>query len=125
MPYLRQMTRGIYALLGWVAVGLGLLGAVLPVLPTTPFMILAAFLFAKGSPRARAWLIERSGFGAHILDWEREGAIKRSAKLWAIGTMAAVLLLSIVFRFPLWVIALQAALMGPVALFLWTRPEPR
>ena len=119
------MSRGVYAILGWVAVGLGLIGAVLPVLPTTPFMILAAFLFAKGSPRARTWLIERSGFGPNILDWEREGAIARRAKIWAIGTMAAVLLVSVLLGLPAWVLFVQAGLMGPVAVFLWTRPEPQ
>lgn len=118
------MSRLIFATLGWLAVGLGLLGVLLPGLPTVPFMILAAFLFAKGSPRARAWLVEHRVFGPHILNWEASGSITPRAKRLAVLTMATVLGLSLLLGAPWWVVAIQVACMGPAALFVWTRPEP-
>ena len=114
----------MYAILGWISVGLGLLGVVLPVLPTTPFMILAAFLFAKGSPRARAWLVGHKLFGQHILHWEESGTIERRVKRLAVGTMAVVFLVSVILQLPIYVLAAQFLLMFPAALFVWTRPEP-
>jgi uncharacterized membrane protein YbaN (DUF454 family) len=118
------MTKGVFVILGWFAFGLGLIGVVLPVLPTTPFMILAAFFFAKGSPRARAWLVERTVFGPHIENWEASGAIARKAKIMALTAMCAVVALSIFLQLPFMVIAVQVSLILPAALYVWTRPEP-
>jgi uncharacterized membrane protein YbaN (DUF454 family) len=120
-----MVVRTAYWIGGWAAFGLGLLGVVLPILPTTPFMILAAFCFANSSPKARAWLIDRTPFGPHILAWEREGAIARHAKYMALGAMAFVILLSIVLQLRFMIIAVQIALILPAALFIWTRPEPK
>ncbi len=117
------MHRHIYSGLGWLAVGLGMIGIVLPVLPTVPFMILAAFLFAKGSPRARAWLVGHAHFGPHIQAWEESGAISRRGKIAAICTMGAVLALALLMAMPAWVLAVQAGCMLPAALFVWTRPN--
>ena len=120
-----HMGRMVYLIGGWLAFGLGLLGVALPILPTTPFMILAAFCFANSSPTTRAWLVERTMFGPHILAWEREGAIARRAKVMALCAMAAVILLSIVMQIRFMIVAIQIALILPAALFIWTRPEPR
>ena len=117
------MGRHLSLGLGWLAVGLGLIGVVLPVLPTVPFMILAAFLFTKGSPRARAWLVDHAHFGPHIRRWEETGGISRRGKLLAVGSMAAVFALSLALGLSGWVLAVQAGCMGPAALFVWTRPE--
>ena len=54
------MTRVAFLIAGWLAFGLGSLGVILPVLPTTPFMLLAAFCFAKASPRLHGWLVHFS-----------------------------------------------------------------
>lgn len=116
--------RVTYLVLGWAAVALGAIGVVLPVLPTTPFIILAAFLFTKGSPRARAWLIEHGHFGPLIRDWEEQRAIPPYAKKLAVGMMAAVFAVSLIFGAAWWVLAIQAGCMGPAALFVWTRPDP-
>ena len=118
------MARVFFLVSGWICFGLGIIGVVLPVLPTTPFMILAAFLFARGSPRARKWLIEGTRFGPHITLWENQGAIAPAAKKLAIGVMALVFVVSVVLQAPIWVLIVQAACMGPAAIFIWTRPSP-
>lgn len=117
------MSRYIYLILGWIAVALGLIGVLLPVLPTTPFMILAAFLFTKGSPKARAWLIDHAHFGPHIQNWEASGAIAPRAKRAAVLAMSGVLLVSLVLGLTGWVIAVQAVCMGGAAAFILTRPD--
>lgn len=81
----------VYLTLGWVALGLAVLGVVLPLLPTTPFLLLAAACFDRGSPRFHAWLLDHRWFGPPIRDWRERGAIGGKAKALAI----AMLLLSL------------------------------
>ena len=125
LAYVFCMSRLIFLILGWCALILGAIGIILPVLPTTPFMILAAFLFTKGSPRMRAWLIEHAHFGPHITHWEREGAIAPRAKRIAVSVMTLVFAASVVLGAPWWVLLIQGACMGPAAVFIWTRPDPK
>lgn len=113
----------------WVAAGLastalGLVGAVLPLLPTVPFMILAAFCFAKGSRRLHSWIVERSPFSPTILDWMEHGAISRRAKKLATGAMLASLLVPVAVGMPWAVVAGQAFVLALVAAFVLTRPSP-
>lgn len=117
------MGKLFYILLGWSAVALGLLGVALPVLPTTPFLLVAAFAFGKSSPRARAWLIEHAHFGPAIQDWEERGAISRRAKTLAVSMMTVVFVASLVFGASWWVLLAQALLMGAGAAFVLTRPN--
>lgn len=67
--------------LGWIFVGLGVIGAFLPVLPTTPFLLLAAFLFSKSSPRFHAWLLSLPLAGESLEDWSRRRVIRPRAKI--------------------------------------------
>ena len=69
------MKRHFYLVAGWLSLGLGAIGAVLPLLPTVPFVILAAFCFARSSPRLEAWLVGHPVFGPHIAAWRDYGAI--------------------------------------------------
>lgn len=81
--------RGVFLVLGLFFVGLGIVGAFLPVLPTTPFMILAAACFARSSIRLEAWLLNHKRFGPLLREWRARGAIPRRAKYAALfGTMA-------------------------------------
>lgn len=76
--------RSLYLILGWGFVGLGVAGAFLPVLPTTPFLILAAGCFARSSPRLERKLLEHPRFGPTLRQWRQRGAIAPKAKLAAL-----------------------------------------
>lgn len=86
--------RSVYLVFGLAFLALGLVGAFLPVLPTTPFLILAAACFARSSQRLESWLLEHPHFGPTLLDWRERGAIPMKAKLTALaGTSLGFLLL--------------------------------
>ena len=80
---------------GWVSVVLGVIGALLPVVPTTPFLILAAYCFSKSSPRIHSWLTGLPYFGSAIIDWEANKVIRPRAKALAIGIIVIVFSASI------------------------------
>lgn len=116
------MRRTAYLLAGYLALALGAIGVALPLLPTVPFMILAAFCFARSSPRLEAWLLDHPAFGPHIRRWRERGAISRNGKR-AAGiafavSAAAGLLLS---PFPWSLAPVAAAVIGGT--WIWTRPE--
>ncbi|MEZ5765618.1 MAG: YbaN family protein [Xanthobacteraceae bacterium] len=76
--------RYVYLGLGLTFVALGVIGAFLPVLPTTPFLIVAAACFARSSPRLESWLLNHPQFGPMLRAWREHGAIPRKAKLMAL-----------------------------------------
>ncbi|MBP4041207.1 YbaN family protein [Aeromonas sp. SrichE-2G] len=78
------MKRWCLMALGWLAFATGILGIVLPLLPTTPFMLLAAALFARSSPRFHSWLLAHPWFGPPIEDWQLYRGIRRHARRRAI-----------------------------------------
>lgn len=88
--------RYLWIALGFTSLGLGIIGIPLPVLPTTPFVILAAYFFAKGSPRYHKWLQNHKWFGPMVCEWEDHGAIKPKAKL------MATIMIVIAISFPLY-----------------------
>ena len=116
--------RALWLLLGMVAVGLGAVGVVLPLLPTTPFLLLAAFAFARSSERWHQWLVNHQIFGPLIEDWNRYGAISRSAKTVSVLSMLAVVLISVALKVPALVLAIQAMVLMMVAIFVLSRPSP-
>ncbi|MEI2384345.1 YbaN family protein [Breoghania sp. JC706] len=85
--------RALFLILGLLFVGLGFVGVFLPVLPTTPFLILAAACFTRSSTRLETWLMEHRHFGPTLRDWRERGAIPARAKLLALaGTSAGFVL---------------------------------
>jgi len=119
-PRLRALP---WLLLGWTCVALGFAGVVLPILPTTPFLILAAFAFSKSSPRLRQWLVDHNIFGGPIRDWEDGGAIRPRYKVVACTAMALVLLISVLSDFSGLIILIQIIAMGGAAAFILSRPN--
>ena len=80
---------------GWTCVVLGLIGIVLPVLPTTPFLLLAATCFAKSSKRFHHWLLNSPLFGPIIRDWQEKRYIKKKVKVWALFVIVVTFSISI------------------------------
>lgn len=117
------MSRHFFLVAGWISVAVGIVGIVLPLLPTTPLLILAAFCFSKGSPRARAWLVEHAHLGPPIRKWEEEGAIAPRAKALGVGAMIAVFALSVAMGLRPMLLIIQAVCLGGAALFILTRPS--
>ena len=83
------MRRLIYRLLGMGALGLGAVGAVLPIMPTVPFLLGAVYFFARSSPELEQKILDHPHFGPQVLDWRERRAISRKAKTLAILAMAA------------------------------------
>jgi uncharacterized membrane protein YbaN (DUF454 family) len=98
MPRLRS---SILLACGWASLGLGLVGLVVPVLPTVPFVLLAAACFVRSSERCHRWLVTHPVFGRHIADYEAGRGIARRAKIVALATLWASVLLSAVLFVPL------------------------
>jgi uncharacterized membrane protein YbaN (DUF454 family) len=117
--------RWLWWLLAYASLGLGIVGIVVPGLPTVPFVLLAAFAAARGSRRLRTRPLADQRFGPLIRDWERDGAVSRRAKRLATGTMALCAVVMFVTAPRWWMAAAGSAIMACVALWLWRRPEPR
>ncbi|SLN24666.1 Inner membrane protein YbaN [Pseudoruegeria aquimaris] len=115
--------RYLWLCLGIIALGLGAIGILLPLLPTVPFLLLAAFFFARSSERLHNWLIAHPRFGPPIEDWNRSGAIGRGAKKLATLSIGAAFGLSLLLGVRPMILMIQAATLLCVLLFIWTRPE--
>ncbi len=118
---MRPATRIFWLIIGILALALGGLGVFLPLLPTTPFVLVAAFAFANSSDR----LLDHNIFGPLIDNWRRYGAINRYAKILSILSMAAVLVISLLMAFPAHVIVVQILVVSVCSLFTIFRPLPR
>lgn len=103
---------------------LGLLGIPLPLLPTTPFLLLAAFCFSQSSERLHNWLMSHPKLSPPIKDWQAHGAISMKAKALAGLAMLASLLLSFIFGAPVYAIIIQIVVLIGVSLFIFSRPAP-
>lgn len=101
---------------------LGGIGVVLPLLPTVPFVILAAFCFGRSDPRFERRLLEHPRFGPSIRQWRERGAISRKGKIAATAAFAVSIALAAVFApFPWSLFPVAAALI--TGSWIWTRPE--
>ncbi|MEQ1688690.1 MAG: YbaN family protein [Sphingopyxis sp.] len=116
------MRRGLWLASGIISVALGTIGIALPLLPTVPFYILAAFCFARSNAAWEARLLAHPRFGPHITAWRTKGAISRKGKLAASGGFAISIAIGAATLAMPWVLAppLVAAL---CLSWLWTRPE--
>jgi len=120
----KRLGRALWLGLAAISLVLGVIGIVLPVVPTTPFILLAAFAAARGSQRLHGWMRNNRRFGPMLQDWERDGAVSRRAKYFATITMLGSTAGLFVFSPRWWMAAIAAAIMLAVAIWLWRRPEP-
>lgn len=119
------MIRAVWIFVGLVSLTLGFIGAVLPLLPTTPFVLVAVFAFSRSSPRLHAWLIHHPRFGPAIGHWQKEGAISRRAKRLAVAVMALSLVISYLLGVSQNILILQAFILTAAACFVLSRPDPK
>jgi uncharacterized protein len=117
------MNRPLWLLLGYAATGCAIAGVVLPLVPTTPFLLLAAYAFARSSPRLHAWLLNHRRFGPLIADWRLHGAISRGAKTGAMAMIAAAPLITLATQAAAWILVVQLIVLVPVTVFILTRPD--
>jgi uncharacterized membrane protein YbaN (DUF454 family) len=117
--------RWTFLIMGWIFFGLGIIGALLPVMPTAPFILLAAGCWARSSRRFHFWLINHKFFGKFIRDWEDRHAVPRYAKF--LATLMMTLSTSMLFyRLPnelLWLAWVVAAVCSAVAIYLFRLPD--
>lgn len=108
---MRLWVRISLIIAGWLAVVLGFIGIFLPILPTTPFLLLAATCFAKSSQRFHNWLLHSPVFGKIISDWQKHRRVNAGTKRWAIFSILITFSLSIYIVPLMWVKYLLATLM--------------
>ena len=118
-----MLQRVLWLLLGLLSTGCGIAGIVLPLVPTTPFLLLAAFAFARSSPRLHAWLVRHPRLGPPIESWRRHGAIARRAKAAAAVVMVGSLALTVAAGVRWEVVLLQAVILACTAAFVLSRPD--
>ncbi len=119
-----MIIRAVFWLAGALALLLGIIGIFLPVLPTTPFVLLAAACWARASPRFHHWLHQHPYFGPMVQNWERNRAVPRKAKYLAFSMMTFSCLL-LLYRFPdtIWITASATVFCFSVALWMWRLPD--
>jgi uncharacterized protein len=101
---LTGLWRIFYVIAGLVFVGIAYLGAILPGLPTTPWVLLASYCFGRSSPRLQRWLLNSPFFGKLILDWQAHQGIRPRVKAFAAFMVVLACSMSITFApIPLWV----------------------
>ncbi|WP_024864141.1 YbaN family protein [Bartonella doshiae] len=116
--------RIFYYILGWVMVILGIIGIVLPIMPTVPFLLVASWCFARSSPRFHHWLNNHRVFGPPIKQWEEKRAIPPFVKVFAVVSMTGGFLSFLVMVHPvLWFALLVAVILLLIIIYIITRPS--
>lgn len=117
------LARILWRSLAVVSVALGVVGMILPVVPTVPFLIVAAWAGSRGWPRLETWLLEHRRYGPDIRRWREHGAVPRRAKWFASLMMVASAVTLAFSPAAVWLKLAVPSVMAVVALWLWRRPE--
>jgi uncharacterized membrane protein YbaN (DUF454 family) len=115
--------RMLWLGIGWITVGLGVIGLALPVVPTVPFLLVAAWAFSRSSPRLRAKILNHPKYGPPVRAWQERGAVSRLAKLWAVSAMSFGVGLSWWLGIDPRVVLAQAVICASVGIYVVTRPS--
>ncbi len=116
--------RLFYLGLGWLSVGLGVLGIIMPILPTTPFLLLAVWAFSRSSPELAERLRNHPKAGPYIRAWQDHGVIPPLGKVMAITMMTVMAAYLVAYSpLPLWAGVTASAGMFLVAVYIVTRPS--
>lgn len=119
-----ERSNPFYRVLAYTCVGLGIIGAFLPVMPTTPFLLLAVWAAPRGSPALHRWLYEHPRFGSVLIAWEEKRAVSTPAK-WTACVFMSVSWVIMYLQTSTWVVPVSTGILFVcVATFLVTRPPP-
>lgn len=119
-----SVQRLFFLILGLTFVGIGAIGVVLPVLPTTPFLILALLCFAKSSERLHGWLYHHRVFGPSLQKWDQHRVIPPLAKAMSLSFMSASMIYATAFTATPWyVLAAMASISLYGAWYILTKPS--
>ena len=123
-----KFVRAIYLTIGIICLVLGILGVILPLLPGVPLLIVAAWCFARSSPKFERWLLNHPTFGPGIREWRARGAINTRAKILAIGMMTisgGLVTHGALNGYgpPVWIAVLIVLSLIGAAIFVGTRPK--
>lgn len=110
----KPFKHGFLTLLGWTSLALGIIGAFLPVMPTTPFVLVSAWCFSQTNPRIHAWILANKTLGPPIRDWNTRRVIRPRAKAVALTLMSCSLAFSL-YRIPAERLALKVMLIVFIA----------
>jgi uncharacterized membrane protein YbaN (DUF454 family) len=115
--------RGVYFGIGSVSVGLGVIGIFVPLWPTTCFLLLAGWCFARSSKRAERWLHENRLFGKYLTDYRENGVISARVRTTSVVTMWVFMIISaVLLSSHLWVGALLLLVGAAVTVHLYALP---
>lgn len=101
---------------------LAVVGIALPIMPTVPFLLVAAWAFARSSPRLQQRILDHPSYGHHVRAWQERGAVSRLAKVWAVVAMSGGVGMSAYLGLPTVAVLIQAIICSAVGIFLLTRP---
>lgn len=120
------VVRWLYVIGGTVSLVLGLIGLFLPIVPTTPFLLLTAFCYARGSERFYFWLLTNKYFGSYIRAWRNNEGIPIKVKVYALALLWYVLAMSAFLVVPLWSVRILFFLVGAgVTIYIVRLPTRR
>ena len=118
--------RLLFLLGGWLCLAIGALGVLLPILPTTPFVLLAAWCFSRGSERLHQWLTTNPVFGPVVREWEERQVIPLHVKILASSMMVVLTgLMHFGSTAPWWARILAALLVVLGLVYIWSKPSRR
>jgi uncharacterized membrane protein YbaN (DUF454 family) len=115
--------RGFFLMIGLISLFLGLLGIILPLLPTVPFILLSTYCFARSNDRLHAWLMSHPWFEKAINDWHTKGAMKAKLKRKAALMTCLSFFVSMLLVPHLWLKLMLVTLLSALLVFLWQIPE--
>lgn len=118
-----KTVRHLLLFFGWLFLLVGIVGIFVPLLPTTPFLLLAAYCFARSSKRLHDWLLEHPQLGPPLRDWERAHVIRRGPKMLATAMIFVSAVLMWLSPAPRWAQIAGSAVFISVLTFIWTRKE--
>ena len=103
--YMTGVGRVVYKMLGWASVGMAVVGAITPGIPTAPFVIIAGYFFIRSSPESHQWLRQTRWFGPLLRDWEEHRGVRRGVRNVALALIAGSAVATLFLGLPTWLTA--------------------